>query len=138
MIKKQNTNAFRWTVIAVFVVTLLILIGQMGLQAIQIYRYNHNLSSQLMTALFALGPIVVAVSAFLIRKGVQFERLFFGALFGSIYFMFSVGIPTIVQLIMFRSNYAQDWMLYESMLSGAMILVGVFTTYKLVNAVDIR
>ena len=138
MVKKQNSSTFRWTVIAVFLVTLLILVGQMGLQAIQIYRFNHNLSSQLMTALFALGPVVVAVSAFLIRKGAQFERVFFGALFGSIYFMFSVGIPTVVQLIMFRNNYAQDWMLYESMLSGAMILVGVFMTYRLVNAVDIR
>jgi len=135
---KQKSITFQWTIICTFLVTLLTLIGLLGLHAYGLYRFDHTLSSQLMTALYALGPIIVALSAFTFRKGTQFERIFYGALFGTLYLMFSVGIPMVVELILFRTGYNQDWMLYESMLSGAIILVGVLVTYKLVNTVDIK
>ena len=135
---KQKSITFQWTIICTFLVTLLTLIGLLGLHAYRLYRFDYTLSSQLMTALYALGPIIVALSAFTFRKGTQFERIFYGALFGTLYLMFSVGIPMVVELILFRTGYNQDWMLYESMLSGAIILVGVLVTYKLVNTVDIK
>ena len=138
MSKKQKHNRFKWVVIGVFATTLLWLIGSMVQMIHAIYRYNHNLSSQLMSVLFVLGPVIIAKLAFFMRRGTRFDKVFFGTLFGSIYIVFSVGIPSLAELILFHSTYAQDWILYESMLSVAMVLVGALFTAKLVNSIDIQ